>query len=237
MSSRILKRQGVEKSTLAVHTFPDSSRFSGFSASEDILSEGEPAFTLQEHQLEDTPASQPLVFMGVSEEEATQRESKAYQSGFQEAEMRAKQVLARQEENAAKAIERSILEMQRYQKRLAEECERQVARLAVEVAKKIVHHDVRIDSQIFMAMIRVALEHVADARKVRVKVHPADLANLQKSGSHGSSVDSSGFPMEWVSDPGMERGGFIIESDMGNVDGRLSQQFQEIEKSFFGEKQ
>ncbi len=237
MSSRVFKQQGADPVPVAAHTFPDIHRFlSPPPAEEPPTEEDAAAFALEDPVVQEPVAPQPVILMGVSEEEVALRENNAYQRGFQEAEKRGKQLLVRQEESAARALERSVQELQLFQRRLMEECERQVAALAMAVAKKITHHEVRMDSHLLLAMIRVALEHVADARRVRVKVHPADLAALQKTSSPGPGSDSLGIPLEWVADAGMERGGFLVESDMGIVDGRLSQQFQEIEKSFFGEK-
>jgi len=235
MSSRVIKRPGIEQVSFQVHTFPNIHQFADYSLSGTSSYEMESESGIEEARASAT-APPSMVIMGVPEEEVSARESTAFQRGFQDAEMRAQQLLAGQEERAARALERSILELAQYQKRLAGECERQVARLSMEIARKIVHHEVRIDSKIIMAMIKVALEYVADAHKIRVRVHPSDLTIIQKSQQHGASIDLTGIPMEWVSDPGMERGGFVIESDMGQIDGRLSQQFQEIEKSFFGDQ-
>jgi flagellar biosynthesis/type III secretory pathway protein FliH len=92
---------------------------------------------------------------------------------------------------------------------------------------------VRIDEQIVLAMIKVAMSYVSDARKVKVRVNPADL-NVIRANVPSEEDFRPGAPPEWIADPAIERGGFIIDSDAGTVDGRLGIQFQEIEKSFFG---
>jgi flagellar assembly protein FliH len=170
----------------------------------------------------------------LSEEELADREKAAYERGLHDAETRYQEQLKALTNQTARALARSLKELDQLQKRLYEEAEKQVAKLALEVAKKIVRREVRIDEQIVLAMIKVAMSYVSDARKVKVRVNPADL-NIIRSHVPAEEEFSPGMPPpEWIADPAIERGGFIIDSDAGTVDGRLGMQFQEIEKSFFG---
>jgi flagellar assembly protein FliH len=166
--------------------------------------------------------------------ELSAREQAAYQRGMREAEMRFKEQLEALSGQNSRVLEKSLSEFDQLQKRIFADAEKQVAKLALEIAKKIVRREVRIDEQIVMAMIKVAMSYVSDARKLKVRVNPADLKTIRTNPSRGADFESSAPPPEWVADPAIERGGFIIESDSGMVDGRLGQQFQEIEKSFFG---
>ncbi len=136
------------------------------------------------------------------------------------------------EQQAVMSIQQSVTELGRYQKKVAEESERQIVRLSLEIAKKIVHREVQVDGSILVTMVKFALEYVADARKVRIHVHPEDLS-LIRTTPEWDPLERGGLPMEWIGDPSMERGGFLVESDMGMIDGRLSRQFQEIERNFF----
>ncbi len=84
-------------------------------------------------------------------------------------------------------------------------------------------------------MIKVALSYVSDARKMRVRVNPEDLGILRQSMPTWLDCQSDSAATELIGDPAIERGGFMIESDAGVIDARLGQQFQEIERSFFGQ--
>jgi flagellar assembly protein FliH len=170
----------------------------------------------------------------VSAGEMSAREQAAYQRGMREAEMRLKEQLEALSSQSSRVLEKSLNEFDQLQKRIFADAEKQVAKLALEIAKKIVRREVRIDEQIVMAMIKVAMSYVSDARKLKIRVNPADLKTIRTNPSRGADLESSAPSPEWVADPAIERGGFIIESDSGMVDGRLGQQFQEIEKSFFG---
>lgn len=172
--------------------------------------------------------------LSVTSAEIAARENAAYQRGLREAEARFQSELAALSGHNAKVLEKSLAEFDQLQKRIFADAEKQVARLALEIAKKIVRREVRIDEQIVLAMIKVAMSYVSDAHKLKVRVNPADLKIIHANPSRGADYESAAPTPEWVADPAIERGGFVIESDVGMVDGRLGQQFQEIEKSFFG---
>lgn len=163
-------------------------------------------------------------------------EEAAYQRGVCDTEARFQEQLAAISTKVAQALERSMAELGRFQKQLIVESEKQVAKLAIEIAKKIVRREVRIDDQIILAMIKVALSYVGDARKMRIRVNPEDLQVVRQSLPQMTDFESAATAPELIGDPAVERGGFVIESDAGMVDARLGQQFQEIEKSFFGNK-
>ena len=171
---------------------------------------------------------------GVSAAELSNREQAAYQRGLREAEDRFKEQLEALSGQSARVLEKSLTEFDQLQRKIFADAEKQVAKLALEIAKKIVRREVRIDEQIVLAMIKVAMSYVSDGRKIKARVNPADLKTIRTHFPRGGDFESSSPPPEWVADPAIERGGFVIESDVGMVDGRLGQQFQEIEKSFFG---
>lgn len=161
-------------------------------------------------------------------------EEAAYQRGVQDTEAGCRQQLDAYAEKATQVVKKSISDLMQFQKHLVEESEKQVAELALQIAKKIVRREVRIDDQIILAMIKVAMSYVSDARKLRIRVNPEDLKSIRTSLPQMMSLDSDSTPPELIGDPAIERGGFVMESESGIVDARLGQQFQEIEKGFFG---
>lgn len=229
MLSKIIKGSKTPVLEAVPYSFPEASVCG--------LQRNMPQRSVAEHR----PAgSSELMALGgnqhgsVSPAEVSSREQAAYQKGLREAEERFRGQLDALSGQSARVLEKSLTEFEQLQRRIFADAEKQVAKLALEIAKKIVRREVRIDEQIVLAMIKVAMSYVSDGRKIKVRVNPADLKVIHANFSRGSDFESSSPPPEWVADPAIERGGFVIESDVGMVDGRLGQQFQEIEKSFFG---
>jgi len=105
-------------------------------------------------------------------------------------------------------------------------------RLAIEVAKKIVHREIQADPEIVQTLVHVALSHAAERSPVTVRVHPLDhRAFLDK---HPGWAEESGDGREVVivADKTIERGGCLIQTECGDVDARIEEEFREVERAF-----
>jgi flagellar assembly protein FliH len=74
-------------------------------------------------------------------------------------------------------------------------------------------------------VVRNALSHVRVKESLRVRLNPEDHALL----SQGTPEFLEAVTL--VADPGIERGGAVIESSGGNLDAQIEEQLAEIEKS------
>jgi flagellar assembly protein FliH len=146
-------------------------------------------------------------------------------SGREKAEERMSAALARYEE--------AIAEMGAYKRLLYVQVEREVVKLALEIAKKIVHREVNADREIVQTLVRVALSRVADKSAVTVHVHPRDHDYLTERRGELTGEHSGIREIALVADKSIERGGCLIETDCGEIDGRIEQQFREVERAFF----
>jgi flagellar assembly protein FliH len=225
MLSKIIKNSQRAANASAPYSFPEAFSTSPGPGGKSLIS-------ARHHHPNDGDATLTL-----SDAEIAAREQAAYQRGLREAEARFQAEIEALAGHNARILEKSLAAFDQLQKRIFADAEKQVAKLALEIAKKIVRREVRIDDQIVLAMIKVAMSYVSDAHKIKVRVNPADLKIIHANPTKATDYENSAPTPEWVADPAIERGGFVIESDVGMVDGRLGQQFQEIEKSFFGSVQ
>lgn len=108
--------------------------------------------------------------------------------------------------------------------------ERDLAKLAIEIAKKIVHREVTIDDEVAMTLARVALSRIDGRAHARVHLHPDDFSHVSR---HLDAL-ATGKSVELVEDRAITRGGCLIETEMGDLDARIERQFEELERSFLG---
>lgn len=113
--------------------------------------------------------------------------------------------------------------------------ERDIARLAVAVAGKVIHRSVEEDPEIVLAIARAAISRTEGTRSVVLRVSPKDMELVLLA--HDELVKSS--PdlrnLKVVEDPRIERGGCVVEMDVGHVDARIDEQLSEIERAFVEE--
>ena len=93
-----------------------------------------------------------------------------------------------------------------------------VTRTAVQLARQVVRHELATRPEIVSRVAQEAVGAIVlSARHLRVRFHPAD---------HQHVLDGSGEALmareaRLVADPGIEPGGCIVDSDLGQVDARI----------------
>ena len=113
---------------------------------------------------------------------------------------------------------------------LLQNSERAVVRLATEVARKIIQHEISLDPSLVARVVRSAIEKVNATDLIRVRVNPQDLEALRNYIKESSHPKASGW--EFEADPDVEPGGCIIDTRVGILDAQLDVQLKEIEESF-----
>lgn len=106
--------------------------------------------------------------------------------------------------------------------------EKLVIDTAVEIAKKVVKREIDAEN-IIDQNLRNALNKIIGANEVKIKLHPDDLQQLNESSRN--IISSGSFSkIKFEGDPGIEKGGCYVETEIGSVDARISTQINEIKK-------
>lgn len=120
----------------------------------------------------------------------------------------------------------SVAEVAALRARVAARVEGELVRLALEIARKVVHREVNLDHEIALTLVRVALSRVNSRALARVRLNPADHAFIE---SRLAQLGSAG-TVELLEDHTVGRGGCVVETETGDIDARIEQQFAEIER-------
>jgi flagellar assembly protein FliH len=160
-----------------------------------------------------------------------QLEKAAYEDGFRQGEIAGMEIAERKAEAAMKRYAESIIEIGKLKPALYAQVEREVVKLAVEVAKKIVHREIQVDRDIIQTLVRVALTHVAEKSAVTIHLSPADYNYLLEH--RAELAQSEGRDISLLADQSIEQGGCLIETECGDIDARVEEKFREVEHIFF----
>ncbi len=178
-----------------------------------------------------TDVSAPKEKNTPSAADMAQIEKTAYENGFLQGEKAGKEAAELKAEAVIRRYGESIQELSRFRSSLYAQVEHEVVKLAVEVAKKIVHREVQADPDIIQTLVRVALTQVAEKSAVTVHLNPADYSYLLEQ--RAELAQSEGRDVSLVSDKSVERGGCLIKTECGDIDARLEEKFREVESAFF----
>lgn len=122
---------------------------------------------------------------------------------------------------------RGLVEMAREERhKIISEAEQEIVRLASSIAERIIHRTIATDDGIVLETVRSAISRITSRERVVVRVNPADLEIIR---DHRDRV-TAGADIEHlkiVEDQRVDRGGVVVETESGTIDGRISTQLRE----------
>jgi flagellar assembly protein FliH len=167
-----------------------------------------------------------------------QVEKTAFENGFHQGEKAGMEMAEKKAEAIMRRYGDSLRELGRYKASLYSQVEREVVKLAVEVAKKIVHREIQADPEIIQTLVKVALGRVSERSSVTVRVNPIDCNFLLEKHPGWVQEEGGGHEVTLAADKSVERGGCLVQTDCGDVDARIEEEFREVERTFFeGQRQ
>jgi flagellar assembly protein FliH len=111
---------------------------------------------------------------------------------------------------------------------LRRNAEDELVRLAVAVARRILHREIAVDGEVLLGLVKAALEKI-DQREVHViRTHPDTVPLLRRVLEQGGIERR----IEISADRHLDRGALIVETERGQLDASIEAQLQEIERGF-----
>jgi flagellar assembly protein FliH len=108
------------------------------------------------------------------------------------------------------------------------EVEKEVVKLALAIAARVLHREVKLDPLLLTAAARVALEKVSDSSATILRVPAAEMEAWQTMFVAGAKQ-----VVELVADEDLHSGDCVLETHVGQVELGVSAQLEEIERGFF----
>lgn len=106
--------------------------------------------------------------------------------------------------------------------------EREVVKLALAIAARVLHREARLDPLLLSGVVRVALDRLADNSSTTLHVPDADLAMWK-----ATRMEEGDGKVEVVGEDRLARGECYLDTKVGLVELGVEAQLQEIEKGFF----
>ncbi|MBI2897038.1 MAG: type III secretion system stator protein SctL [Deltaproteobacteria bacterium] len=118
--------------------------------------------------------------------------------------------------------------------RLLADAEEDIARLAVQIARKILGAELALGPDAIGRIVSSALGSARLGRSIVVRAHPDDLHGLEASRPTLLAAAGRSEGLVLRADPSIGRGGCIVESELGTIDARLDTQLDAIERALSG---
>ena len=107
--------------------------------------------------------------------------------------------------------------------------EEAAVRLTIAVARKVVGDAAAIDEKFVLQIVRRALRWAADAQRVVIRVHPADVKLVEEHLPEGMAAARRSRSLRIEADASLARGGCHVETDACEIVASLQEQLDTIE--------
>jgi flagellar assembly protein FliH len=108
------------------------------------------------------------------------------------------------------------------------EVEKEVVKLALSIAARVLHREAELDPLLLTAVVRVALEKISEDSATTLRVPVVEVEMWQDALARGP-----GAVLQVLGDERLEAGDCVLESNVGTVELGIRAQLSEIERGFF----
>jgi flagellar assembly protein FliH len=139
--------------------------------------------------------------------------------------------LAALRREAMEKVSAALETLRAHAERLAEQARSDAIEIGFQVARKILETELRQNPEALFALVRAALRRAGESRRIAVRVAPEDASLLQSDAGRAALDGITSARIELVTDPGLQRGDCMVDTDFGQVDGRLGTRLGEIRRA------
>jgi flagellar assembly protein FliH len=160
------------------------------------------------------------------QQQSDRNQQEAYQRGFSEGKAVGRGQAAAELQSVLDQVGRSLATLSSLRSRIRGEAEGDLLKLAISIARRVLHRELTLDPESIEGLIRVALDKLQSRELCRVRVHPDQEQAIRKSLERFSNSQK----VELITDTSLQCGDVLFETAHGNLDASIESQLREIER-------
>jgi len=166
----------------------------------------------------------------ISEEAKKRGYDEGYEKGYFEGIAKAKAEIE-QKYSQLLATMKSLSETALLEKqKLIKSAENDILDLSVEIAKKVVKHELKTDNTIIVGLVKEAIKLLEDKEKILIYCHPQDIETIKSRRNDFVELIDASDSLHILPDELLEPGECRLESKSEIIDTDINYQFGEIKK-------
>ncbi|MBI5067657.1 MAG: flagellar assembly protein FliH [Deltaproteobacteria bacterium] len=117
---------------------------------------------------------------------------------------------------------------------LAEQARADALEIGFQVARRVLESELRTSPEPLFALVKSALRRTGDSRRVSIRLSPADAAELQSPAGQAAVEGIGAARIEIQADATLQPGDCVVDTDFGQIDGRLETRLGELRRALEG---
>ena len=159
--------------------------------------------------------------------DSVRREAALREQARQEGELRARAEYEAQLGRVRESVTKALADFARERTAYYQQVEAEVVRLALSMARKILHREAQVDPLLLAGLAHVALQQIESGTKVTLRVHPQQVSEFRSY--FAQRLEPQNAP-EVTEDPAVARECCILQTSLGTTQLGMEVQLKEIEQ-------
>jgi flagellar assembly protein FliH len=156
------------------------------------------------------------------------RLKQATDAALQEGARRGREEASAEIQPVIQRLTSSAVDLSNLRDRVRRQAETDLVKLALAIAKRVMHRELAIDPDAMQGIVRTALDRLQNREVDRLRVHPSHVGSVRTCLEEAGRAPA----MEVVGDPSLYCGAAIFETSLGELDASVDSQLREIERGF-----
>jgi flagellar assembly protein FliH len=110
--------------------------------------------------------------------------------------------------------------------------EKDILKMAIAIAEKIIRQKIAADDDIVLNSLKLILKTIPQVNNLIIYLNPLEYEKIKNSIDGFSTIMERYKEVKFVDDARVEKGGVVVETELGNVDGMPGSQLEKLEKAF-----
>ena len=170
-------------------------------------------------------------FSGNPEKNSSEPEEQAYGKGYTEGKKVGIEIERKKIESVLNTLHQAVVEMKEIRTALYCNAEKETVNLALAIAAKIVRHEIAINKDVVLSIVKEALKKLVDYDRVIIRVSPSDYQFLKTQKHQFLHLVENKETMTFEEDETILSGGCLIETSLGDIDARIEKQLETVEEA------
>jgi len=153
---------------------------------------------------------------------------KAYTDGFMKGEKSGIESERKRLQTIFVTFDKAIEESAKLKNDLYLDAERGAVELALAIAEKVVSHEISVNKETVLGILKEALKKVVDQEKIKIRINKLDIQLINESGYRISELTGNIKDVVVEGDDTISRGGCVIETGFGSIDARIESQLEAV---------
>jgi flagellar assembly protein FliH len=127
----------------------------------------------------------------------------------------------------------AIVELSRLREKILKNSTNDMLQLVMAISRKVIQHEIQSREEVILNIITQAMHAAIKADEFHIKVNPDDFQVVTDNKPLFLASISGLNNITFEADPSIDRGGCLVESDLGQVDATIETKLDEIYQQLF----